>query len=162
MTFKNSKRQARFEEISQCSIFDEHNDIASRMKFNFSFFDFDQAEGPGQILENWKFVQQSHLYKQLVEYSKKSMKYWESQKRLTIYGNFPNKNKTDFKLPVYIPIEAQWGRFRLSAKSRLVGFTLPEEFSNNSQRDTPFNFCSNTFYVVFLDKNHKFYKVEQK
>ncbi|WP_044408429.1 hypothetical protein [Thiomicrospira microaerophila] len=131
------------------------------MKFNFSYFDVSQASGPGQMLTQWSPAQQANLYQQLIDYSKESIAYWKSQKRLVIYGRFPNTNKTDFQLPVYIPIEAEWGRFRLSAKVRFVGFVLPDNVKN-TQSSKGLNFCSNTFYVVFLDKDHKFYKVEKK
>ncbi len=61
-----------------------------------------------------------------------------------------------------IPIEAKWGRFRLKSKVRLVGFVIPEEFHDKIHEKTGLRFDKNTFYVVFLDKEHKFYKVEKQ
>jgi len=162
MSFGNSKKTQRLNnELAQSSIFDGSNTIASRMKFNFSYFDFNQSNGPGQLLTTWSDSQRAYLYKQLVDFSRESSDYWKHQGRLVIYGNFPNKRKCDFKLPTYIPMEAEWGRFRLSGKVRLVGFMLSKEHQSNKDKDG-FSYCTNTFYVVFLDKNHKFYKTEPK
>lgn len=61
-----------------------------------------------------------------------------------------------------VPIEAWWGRFRLENKVRLIGFVLPDEHDGKEQKTgSNIRFDKNTFYIVFLDKNHQFYEVEK-
>ena len=45
-----------------------------------------------------------------------------------------------------------------------IGFVIPEEFSNKNSScgSNSVSYDSNTFYVVFLDREHRFYKTEQK
>jgi hypothetical protein len=63
----------------------------------------------------------------------------------TAYGNFPPKDKTDFVFPNHVPQDAEWASMHITGKQCLVGHIF-----------------RNIFYVVFLDKNHKFWKVEKK
>ena len=43
---------------------------------------------------------------------------------------------------------------------RLIGFVIPEDFNHQEQNGSGYLFDSNTFYVTFLDENHKFYKTK--
>lgn len=158
---KNSRCNSFISSVPTASILNAGNNLANRMKFNFSFFDGTQAPDPGQLFEDWPEIQRKQLLQKMVDFSKDSIFYWKTQGVLVVYGAFPSQN-SDFIQPKYVPIEAEWGRFRLGAKLRLVGFVLPDEESNKVQNNTDYRFCTNTFYVVFLDKNHKFYKVEKK
>jgi len=108
------------------------------------------------------------LLNKLKNYSEDSLDRWQKENIgkgighvLEIYGKFPNKN-TDFTEPPSIPMQAKWGRFRLGSSVRLVGFVIPEEYHDKEHSRTKRKFDKNTFYVVFLDKNHKFYKTENK
>ncbi|WP_319381137.1 hypothetical protein [Thiomicrorhabdus sp.] len=160
---RGRKAKARLSEIeNRVSIDSENNNLASRMKFNFSYFDQDQANGPGQNFEDWSEKQKNDFYQKLIEFSQKSIEEWKRDGNLKIYGNFPKPDKTDFKEPQHTPFEAQWGRFRLGGKLRLAGFVLDGERDNTLQEGSRFRFCSNTFYVVFLDENHVFYKSKQR
>jgi hypothetical protein len=113
-------------------------------------------------------VQLAKLLGKLKDYSAEPLKHWMAQPVgksgtvLAIYGGFPSRS--DFTNPKHVPHQAQWGRFRLEHSVRLVGFVLPANY-----RDTkhPKHLCGetfdcNTFYVVFLDANHVFYKSEAK
>lgn len=62
-------------------------------------------------------------------------------------------------MPKIVPIDAKWGRFRFNSKKRLVGFIVPKD---EIHPQTNYRFDKNTFYVVFLDKNHEFYTTEKK
>ncbi|MFA7108944.1 MAG: hypothetical protein WC162_07345 [Sphaerochaetaceae bacterium] len=142
--------------------------ISDRCKFNFSFFDCSQEAG--QDFKDWTMQEICKLLKKLIEYSKMSLKHWETvaigsgkHKRSVYvsYGNFPRK--TDFYFPKHIPYQAIWGRFRLEQSVRLVGFTIPSEFNEtkSNNKKTEYKFDCNTFYIVFLDKNHRFYKMDK-
>jgi len=57
--------------------------------------------------------------------------------------------------------EAIWSRFHLENKVRLIGFAIPNEYKDTIHQKINKRFNTNTFYVVFLDKEHRFYKVEK-
>jgi len=63
------------------------------------------------------------------------------------YGAFSRISA--FSHPKHVPHQASWARFRLESSVRLIGFMIPEDYSSKFDR--------NTFYIVFLDKNHTFY-----
>ena len=92
---------------------------------------------------------------------KKEKKYWLNQrvgggglKILEIYGEFPRN--TDFKYPKHVPNGVRWARFRMESAMRLVGFFVSEDSAENQSLST------DVFYIVFLDKDHRFYKMESK
>ncbi|MDZ5455911.1 hypothetical protein SM757_04945 [Azohydromonas lata] len=78
---------------------------------------------------------------------------------LSIYGAFPQNS--EFTHPRHVPHQAQWGRFRLDRASRLVGFVVPKEYELREKTSEGFYFDCNTFYVVFLDGTHSFYKTKK-
>lgn len=49
------------------------------------------------------------------------------------------------------------GRFRLDWAGRLCGFVIPRELDGQAHPKGR-RCCANTFYVVFLDEHHRFYK----
>lgn len=135
--------------------------ILKFMKFNFKFFDSEQEHGSS--FDDLTDEEAKKLLKKLVSFSGKSLTEWAAEnaggKGLTVYslyGDFPKPS--GFKHPVHVPHDAVWGRFRLGNKYRLVGFVIPEAFSLVNKD----GFCyeKNTFYIVFIDKEHKFYQTE--
>jgi len=161
---KNSRKDAFLAQIPKVSIDDLHDTLAGRSKFNFSYFDVQEA---GQSFEGWSHEQLYKLLEKLKHYSAEPLKYWMSQrcgagsrKILTFYDQFPSRSS--FKRPVHIPHQAIWGRFRLESAVRVVGFVLPSEFDKKLHPGTGYVFDCNTFYVVFLDAEHKFFETEAK
>ena len=75
-------------------------------------------------------------------------------KVLEIYGAFPCNS--DFVHPVHVPDDVRWARFRMESAVRLVGFFVDEDSARLKGLST------DIFYIVFLDKNHCFYKMESK
>lgn len=119
----------------------------NHIAFNFEYFAYGQ--NAGEDFKEWTHEQLIEMLKKMVEYSKKSKLEWLNQKN--ILSTYSDKNKCNFGfiLPSNIPKEnVVWARFRLESKIRLIGF-----FYKNSQ---------NIFYVVFLDKEHRFYPTELK
>jgi hypothetical protein len=114
----------------------------------------------------WTPEQLHKLLGKLKHYSQESLDHWENQhvgahgKVLAIYDEFP-KN-TDFTRPKHVPHQVKWGRFRLESAVRLVGFVIPSDFEGKLHPITKEPFDRNTFYVVYLDKDHRFYKTEKK
>ncbi|WP_439256819.1 hypothetical protein [Lonepinella sp. BR2271] len=68
-------------------------------------------------------------------------------KKLSLYKGFPNKTVNDFPLPSSLSEKENWGTLRNigGQKARVAGFL----------RD-------NIFYIVYLDKEHKFFKSGKK
>lgn len=131
--------------------------LAARCKFNFSYFDVQDAS---QSFEDWTLEQLISLLNKLKEYSKSPLKYWILQKKLNTYKSFPKKSK--LSPPRHVPHQAVWARFRLEQAVRLVGFVLPDDYDGKLHEGTKRHFDSNVFYVVFLDRDHQFYPMDIK
>ena len=158
--YKNSKRESFLNSIPTVSLDDDLNDLTIRCKFNFSYFTIDEA---GQDFKDWSQNELSKLLDKLKEYSKFSLKHWEHQKvgRYPVfvkYESFPTN--TDFTQPKHIPHQAIWGRFHIENKARLIGFVIPDEYDDKIHQKTSKRFDTNIFYIVFLDKEHRFYKIK--
>jgi len=61
--------------------------------------------------------------------------------KFTVYGDFPPSNKTDFFHPKQVPEDAKWARIHVNGLHCLIGHVIYD-----------------TFYLVFLDQEHKFWK----
>ncbi len=157
--YYNSKKAQKINELSKSFILDDKEDkLSSRCKFNFHYF---SPSCGGQDFKEWVHADLIKLLNKLKNYSENNLKYWETQGVLKIYGNFPS-NHTDFVEPKNIPIDVKWGRFRFENKVRLAGFVIPNTKYDEIHKETNYRFDTNTFYVVYLDKYHKFYKTEKK
>ena len=156
---KNKRAGAFLDSIPLASIENKDDKLAQKCKFNFSYFINDSA---GQDFRDWTQKQLYELFDKLKAYSEFSLSHWEKQKLgnhplFVKYSQFPTN--TDFEVPKSIPHQAIWSRFRLEGDSRLIGFVLPDEYRDEEQNKSGFRFDTNTFYVVFLDEHHKFYKM---
>lgn len=60
--------------------------------------------------------------------------------KFAIYDSFPPPEKTKFDYPKSVPPDAHWARIHVTGAAVIVGHVVAD-----------------TFYVVFLDKTHKFY-----
>ncbi|MFZ4877042.1 hypothetical protein ACL9RI_18360 [Janthinobacterium sp. Mn2066] len=161
--FDNNKKGSFLATIPVASIELDDDTLTKRCKFNFSYFYKQQAS---QSFDEWDHGQLIKLFEKIKDYSNDSLNHWRKQpigKKsghvLEVYGAFPSNS--DFTLPKHVPHQAQWGRFRLESAVRLVGFVLPSDY-NNKFHSCGERYDCNTFYVVFLDKEHAFYKMERK
>lgn len=157
--FSNSKKERFIKQLPRDGLESPENDLTIRCKFNFSYF---CKEPPGQDFSDWTPEQQKKLYDKLIEFSRFSLPHWQqvpvgrgSGRVLSIYKDFPRLSK--FKHPPHVPHDAHWARFRIGWSERLVGFTVPLAFNSKIHEQTQYQWDANTFYVVFLDKNHEFY-----
>lgn len=161
MSFANNKKSKFLSSFPIASIDSKSDTLAQRCKFNFSYFCHDQSAG--QHFSDWNKDQLVKLLDKLASYSQQTLKHWSHAKIgkgknhvLEIYYDFPKNS--EFSHPKHIPHQAQWARFRMESSVRLIGFTIPESYGQKEQGSSKHFFCCNTFYVVFLDKNHVFYK----
>lgn len=137
------------------------NDLAIRCKFNFSYF---TKQSAGQDFGEILHINLISLCEKLCNYSKETLNHWVREKVgkgnghiLEIYGNFPKSS--EFEEPKCVPHQVRWGRFRIDHSTRLVGFVIPDEY-HDKMHDKGLRFDKNTFYVVFIDENHVFYKTK--
>ncbi|GKV94220.1 hypothetical protein H2Y56_12725 [Pectobacterium aroidearum] len=159
--FGNKKKGAFLEKIPNTGL--GNGEITKKCKFNFSYFDNTQAAG--QDFRDWSQDELVKLLEKIKNYSESPLDYWRNQrcgggglKILEIYGKFPKKS--DFIHPKHVPHDVSWARFRMENLVRLVGFVVPRGFNCDQEVTLTEPFDSNTFYVVFLDKQHKFYNTE--
>lgn len=100
----------------------------------------------GDVWESWEEKKiLSRALHSLAGYCASSLRSQANTKKFTIYGQFPPKNKTAFNHPNHVPEDAEWARIHIIGKQCLIGHVV-----------------SNTFYLVFLDGEHKFWISELK
>jgi len=165
--FENSRKNSFLSELNNFpSIDSPENDLTKRCKFNFSYFDASQKAG--QDFKDWTHKQLIDLLEKLKAYSQRSLNHWARERvgssGLTVFATYPNfPQRSEFKEPTKtIPYQVLWSRFRLGNKIRLIGFVVPPEYHKKVHSTTGEFFDKNTFYVVFLDRDHKFYKTENR
>lgn len=161
--YSNSRKDNLLTTLAKSII--ENSGIEQKCKFNFAYFD---TNSPASDFSDWDFENICDFLHKLKEFTKEPLKNWlqpqfKHNSPLEIYNNFPPKNKTMFTYPPHVPANAKWARFRLSGEARLIGFLIPDELHNHpSDSKNEYCFDKNTFYVVFLDLNHKFWLSEKK
>jgi len=106
-------------------------DLVNDDCFKLSLRHIDKTQG-----QTWYQWQDSHILADAIETI--SIEQWS--KSFTNYGDFPPKNKTEFTHPSHVPEDAQWARIHINGKQCLAGHVV-----------------NNTFYLVFLDENHRFW-----
>lgn len=116
----------------------------------FSFKHFVDADDVGQSLNAW--AEQDGklllgLLQKMQHISQQTPARAAQDTTFTHYGDFPDPSKTDFTCPPQLISEKNWGVIRNigGQKARAAGFL----------RD-------NVFYLVYLDKDHRFWKVAQR
>lgn len=123
------------------------NTTNNYISISFRYFQ-NSNTGPGQGLQDWK--DEDLLFDMLVSLthitSTNITELQSKDKKLTLYGSFPDKSFNEFTIPASITTEKKWGTLRNigGQKARIAGFLE-----------------DNVFYIVFLDKEHKFYKTNK-
>ena len=155
----NPKKEKFLSNLPQQDLVSSIADVKGKLSFSFKYVDGSQEAG--QDFKDWNEKQKQELLEKLRDYSRETKTYWLNQrvgggglKILEIYGQFPTNS--DFEYPKHVPEKVRWARFRMESAMRLVGFFVPEESAKSNELST------DVFYVVFLDKDHRFYKMETK
>ncbi|MDR5837443.1 hypothetical protein [Caballeronia sp. LZ034LL] len=157
--FENARKIAHLAAIPETGLESQADSLTIRCKFNFSYLCC--QEKAGRALSDLNRDQLADLFDKLVQFSHQPLAYWQRQKHgisstLAIYRTFPSRS--DFTHPKHVPHDVHWGRFRLSGEVRLAGFVVPQTLAGKVHASTQAAFDANTFYVVFLDYTHGFYK----
>lgn len=157
--FNNSGKDRFLKSFPDASLELDSDPLAARCKFNFAYF---EVQAASQAFSDLTPDKMAMLFEKLKEFSKESLDYWRSQRVgksghvFSTYGKFPSNS--DFTQPKHIPHQADWGRFRMDWASRLCGFSVPKSHDGKLHLGSGKIWCSNTFYIVFIDEDHRFYK----
>lgn len=115
-------------------------------KVVFSFKDFDKSQiPPGQTYEEWQEKGYlAYLLEKLGHISEMNMIEAKQQKYITEYVSFPKQS--DFQYPRHIVQDVNWAVIKKikGQKGRVAGHII-----------------GNVFYIVFLDLDHKFWKMDK-
>ncbi|UGA52894.1 MULTISPECIES: hypothetical protein [Dickeya] len=128
---------------------EERKVVQNRELMTFSFKYFDQSQ-PLRVPETIDLWQESRLLKpffnRLIEISKLTRDEALGQRQIKIYGDFPPSEKTAFTHPQHVEENVAWAVIEgIGGKPRVAGFV-----------------SESTFYVVFLDSEHKFWISEKR
>ncbi len=109
--------------------------------FKVSFQYLDTTQKFGSSFRDWqKCGLLSKMLETLQGYCNKPLTSQFDGYNFKAYDGFPQADFTMFKCPANIPEDAHWARIHILNKTVVVG-----------------HYVGNTFFVVFLDKTHKFY-----
>ncbi|RMQ44566.1 hypothetical protein ALQ04_01684 [Pseudomonas cichorii] len=120
--------------------------LADLIVFSFKHLEESQPRNDPQTLEVW---QQEKLFPVLLtrlkELSRLTRDEAVKQQLIKVYGDFPPRS--DFTPPDHIDKNVAWGVIKGigGQKGTVAGYMI-----------------ENTFYVVFLDKDHRFWITEKK
>lgn len=152
---RNSRKESFLTKLPDFLIEDIKSKFQDNLNFSFQFFD--NSQRAGQDFKEWNQEQLYKLLDKLKQYCTNTPSYWRSQrvgggtnKILEIYKKFPACS--EFEYPKHVPLDVEWARFRLESDMRLIGFIV------NKENCKLLTIYPNTFYIVFLDAYHKFYK----
>lgn len=158
MSKRNNPAKTKFlQQFPEKTIETEAEKFNNRLRFSLAYFDYSQE--PAQNFEDWTHEQLAKLLHKLKHYSNEPKEYWMNQRVgagslrvLEIYGSFPKRS--EFIHPKHVPIDVSWARFRLESDMRLIGFLIPANSADVAAE------AMNTFFITFLDQQHKFYVSE--
>lgn len=140
---KHKKQKSLLNGISKNERAKRDEEDQNNSLFLVSFKDLDREQG--QSLTDWE---QQGILARAIETIRGyccSPLVSQGDEKFTIYGNFPPKDKTQFTFPRHISEDAKWARIHVTGEQCLIGHVI-----------------KNVFYVVFLDKEHEFWKSELK
>ena len=117
------------------------NDDDRLSNFKLSFQYLDTTQKYGSSFKDWqKAGLLSKALETLQGYCCLPLCQQIDGEKFTIYGAFPAAKDTMFEYPKNVPEDAKWARIHVTGPCVIVGHIV-----------------NDTFYVVFLDKTHKFW-----
>ena len=110
----------------------------------FSFKDFDKNQG--QNFKDWESDELLALaVDKISQLSNLTMSQAIQQQIIKVYTKVEFPPNSDFTYPKHVKDGVNWASFHVQGKECIIGYV--EE---------------NIFYIVFLDKEHQFWKTEKK
>lgn len=114
------------------------NELTTNFKISFQYLDTTQKFGSS--FKDWqKAGLLSAMLDTLAGFCHRPLMEQANGTKFAIYGDFPDKGHTMFEYPKNVPEDANWARIHINGLSVVVGHIVGD-----------------TFYIVFLDKTHKF------
>lgn len=144
----NSRKDSFLQGKKQLDSF--YTEQSKWIRFNFKFYSF--GEKQGESFEEWQREEiLADLNNKLKDYCSKSKVELINDSILELYNKYPSDS--EFDLPKVLEgIDVQWARMSITGRRRLIGF-----FSKNDM-----DVDNNIFYIVFLDKEHRFAPSKKK
>jgi len=137
---KPHQKQSLIKDIPRPSVKREEQNC--HLVFSFKYLDRNQ----GQTFEEWEgdgILAES--LNTLAGYCHDTLQKQCCTDSFKPYQDFPPTDKTEYTFPEHVPPDALWASMHISGKQCLVGHVF-----------------RNVFYVVFLDKNHRFFITSKK
>lgn len=132
-------------EISKYLEEKKHTSSHPEKNFRVSFEHLDTTQKFASTFRDWQNDRLlSFALDTLYGYCKSPLLKQVDGDKFTLYGDFPSDDVTMFKYPETAPEDANWARIHVNGKSVLIGHVV-----------------GNTFYLVFLDKTHKFWMTKK-
>lgn len=117
------------------------NDDGRTANFKVSFQYLDTTQKYGSSFKDWqKCGLLSKAMDVLQGYCCSPLRLQIDGTKFAVYDSFPPEGKTEFEYPKNVPEDAHWARIHVNGPAVIVGHIVKD-----------------TFYVVFLDKTHKFF-----
>ncbi len=143
MSFNKNKPSSIIHEVLEAEKQKSVKNIGGNFKISLEHFDCTQEYA--SAFRDWQYCGLlSYAMEHLCGYCKSPLFQQVDGKKFTIYGSFPPPERTEFVHPEYIPEDANWARIHINNTAILAGHILED-----------------TFYLVFLDKSHKFYMTKR-
>lgn len=115
------------------------NAKTENFKISLAYFDSDPYYASG--FKDWqKDGLLSKALETLQGYCKSPLRQQIDGDKFSVYKSFPPPDKTRFEYPKHVPEDAEWARIHINGPAVLIGHIVGD-----------------TFYLVFLDKTHKFW-----
>jgi hypothetical protein len=109
--------------------------------FKISFEDYDSSQKYGSSFKDWQKCGLLSATMELLQgYCQRPLLEQIDGKKFTRYGNFPKNDETCFEYPAHVTPDADWARIHITGAAIIAGHIVTD-----------------TFYIVFLDKTHKFF-----
>ncbi|HFU76494.1 MAG TPA: hypothetical protein ENK66_09650 [Arcobacter sp.] len=112
----------------------------------FSFKELDSTQHLKETFECWdKENLLPKLLNKIKDVSTMNMSDATQSNTIKNYGHFPESNKTKYKVPTHLSKELQWASMHIQGREVVAGHIV-----------------ENVFYIVFLDREHKFWISKKK
>lgn len=132
---KPHKKKSLLENVTKPSIKDEYD--KRHMVISLKHLDREQ----GQTFHDWeKEGILGDALQRIAGYCHDTLQRQCCTDTFKPYPCFPPKDKTDFRFPPHVPEDATWASMHINGIQRVIGHIL-----------------NNVFYIVFLDKGHRFW-----
>ena len=135
MKLKPHQKESLLKHVRKPSVKNEEEN--GHMVISLKYIDRTQ----GQTFEEWeKEGLLASALDTLSHYCKDTLQKQCSTDVFKHYKSFPPNNKTDYTHPDHVPQDVNWASMHVNGKQCLIGHIF-----------------RNVFYIVFLDKDHRFW-----